>query len=385
MNNEDLNNINKLKFFYENMIALMPGHVYWKNTDCIYMGCNNEQAESLNLKSRHEITGKTDYDFSPKELADEFKKIDLLVLKTGEEITTEEKIIKNNQEQTVLSKKVPLYDAEHNIIGVLGISFDITAEKEAEKLRLEKSTLEEREATTKLIAASMAHELRTPLSSIEMGLEAIGNIFPQFVETYQMAKDAGMKVPFIAPMHLKAFTNIVKNTKTEARAALSVIDMLLVTTNTSHIDVSKFKELSMSQCVNDTLARYPLQDDEMNIIHWQQGDFNFMGDDILFTHVLFNLLKNALYYIRAASKGEISIWCEQNEKFNILHFKDTGLGMDKEVLEHIFERFFTRTRHGSGVGLAFCKLVMQSFGGDIICDSVKGEYTDFTLSFPKIK
>jgi signal transduction histidine kinase len=110
-----------------------------------------------------------------------------------------------------------------------------------------------------------------------------------------------------------------------------------------------------------------------------------MGDDILFTHVLFNLLKNALYYIRAASKGEISIWCEQNEKFNILHFKDTGLGMDKEVLEHIFERFFTRTRHGSGVGLAFCKLVMQSFGGDIICDSVKGEYTDFTLSFPKIK
>ncbi|MGA2655125.1 MAG: PAS domain-containing protein [Gammaproteobacteria bacterium] len=368
----------------ENIINNLPGHVYWKDKNFAFLGCNEKQFKSAGFSSQAEIIGKTDYDLPWREDADDLRKTDLKVITTGEVVTSEEpSTLSDGTAAIFLSKKIPLRNKENNIVGILGISFDITAEKEAEKLRLEKSVIEEREATTKLIAASMAHELRTPLSTIEVGLEAMTHIFPGLLETYQMAKQSGMQVPFINPMQLKAFSNIVKNSKMEARSALSVIDMLLVTTNTSAIDTSKFKTLSMGQCLADALHRYPLHEDETKLIHWKKCDFNFLGDDILFTHVIFNLLKNALYYLKAANKGEIFIWCEQTEKFNILHFKDTGFGMDKEVLDHIFERFFTRTRHGSGVGLAFCKLVMKSFGGDITCDSVKGEFTDFTLTFPR--
>ncbi|MFA6037890.1 MAG: PAS domain-containing sensor histidine kinase [Legionellales bacterium] len=367
----------------ENIINNLPGHVYWKDASFTYRGCNNIQAKDAGY-TKEEFVGKTDFEMPWKDEAHILRKYDKVVMEKDQIITSEEpSMLANGKEAIFLSKKMPLKDAENKTIGVLGISFDITAEKEAEKLRLEKKTLEEREAVTKLIAASMAHELRTPLTAIDAGLEGINLIFPKILEGYLMAKKAGVNVPFIPPMQLKVFERLIENTKMETRAAFSVIDMLLITTNTSQIDTEKFKECSIGKIVDEALKRYPLQDDDMKVIHWKRCDFTFWGDEILMTHVIFNLLKNALHYLKAANKGEIFITCDQNEKFNILHIKDTSAGMDPEVLAHIFERFFSRTRHGSGVGLAFCKLVMESFGGDISCDSVKGEYSDFTLMFPK--
>lgn len=110
----------------------------------------------------------------------------------------------------------------------------------------------------------------------------------------------------------------------------------------------------------------------------------FKGDELLIIHVLFNLLKNAIYYVRAAGKGNISIRIENGDKYNFLYFKDTGQGINAKVLPHIFERFFSRTYHGTGIGLAYCKLVMQNLDGDITCRSKEFEYTEFKLSFPKI-
>jgi signal transduction histidine kinase len=56
--------------------------------------------------------------------------------------------------------------------------------------------------------------------------------------------------------------------------------------------------------------------------------------------------------------------------------------MPAEVTARIFDHFFTKTRHGTGVGLAYCKMVMEDLGGDMTCESVKGEYTHFILHFP---
>jgi len=100
-------------------------------------------------------------------------------------------------------------------------------------------------------------------------------------------------------------------------------------------------------------------------------------------HVLFNLLKNALYYIEAANKGEIYIRAEKTPDANILHFKDTGKGMASSMMPYVFERFYSKTQHGTGIGLAFCKSVIESFGGKISCESVEGEHTTFILEFPK--
>ncbi len=372
--------INKLKKHYENMIALMPGHVYWKDIHCVYQGCNNAQAKSLGLSSRHEIVGKTDYDLSPKDIADEIRKVDLSIIQTKTEKTIEEVIIKEGSKRIVLSKKVPLYD-EASIVGILGISFDITAEKEA--LRLEKQLLEEQESVMRLLASSIAHELRTPLAAIRIGSEGIGLYLPDLVKSYKMAKDAGLDVPWVMSNKLELLSRSIDLIQMETQEAFSIIDMMLMNANTLTIDKEKFQSCSIANCIETAIARYPFQKNEVDKIHWQKSDFTFLGNDLLMTHVIFNLMKNALFYLKAANKGDIHIWCEQQDELNVLHFKDTGLGIDEDVLPKIFDRFYSRTLKGTGVGLAFCKLVMESFGGSIICQSVTGEFTEFLMTFPK--
>ena len=95
------------------------------------------------------------------------------------------------------------------------------------------------------------------------------------------------------------------------------------------------------------------------------------------------LLKNAIYYIRAAGKGDIRIWLEKADDYNILHFKDTGMGMTQESLANAFVQFYTSRSNGSGLGLSFCKSVMVGHNGDISVESEESEFTHFQLQFPK--
>ena len=93
--------------------------------------------------------------------------------------------------------------------------------------------------------------------------------------------------------------------------------------------------------------------------------------------VLFNLLKNSLYY-----KAKIDIWLETSNQANFLHFKDYGTGIEQDKINHIFDDFFTSDKKGgTGLGLPFCKKVILAFGGDISCKSIEGEFTEFVLSF----
>ena len=69
---------------------------------------------------------------------------------------------------------------------------------------------------------------------------------------------------------------------------------------------------------------------------------------------------------------------------NKLHIKDTAKGIKQEDLPHIFDNLYSKRKGGTGVGLAHCKMVMQSYGGSISCDSVYGVYTTFTLTFPRL-
>jgi len=82
--------------------------------------------------------------------------------------------------------------------------------------------------------------------------------------------------------------------------------------------------------------------------------------------------------------GECRITLKKGEKFNELIFEDTAKGISTDALPKLFTRFSTTCRGGTGMGLAFCKMVMQEYGGDIICESELGKYTRFILTFPTI-
>lgn len=102
-------NMKKLKEFYEKIVFLLPGHVYWKDRGGKYMGCNDLQAQDLGLSSKDDIIGKTDYELSVEEEAEGLRKTDLEVMESGvPQVLEEIKILDDGAELVYLSEKVPL-------------------------------------------------------------------------------------------------------------------------------------------------------------------------------------------------------------------------------------------------------------------------------------
>ncbi|MHA1558615.1 MAG: sensor histidine kinase [Alphaproteobacteria bacterium] len=111
-------------------------------------------------------------------------------------------------------------------------------------------------------------------------------------------------------------------------------------------------------------------------------DFLIFLDPYLFKLILFNLMKNAFFALKKAGKGDVVFLLEKGTTTNFLNIKDTGCGICHSIKKHIFERFFTSNSYGTGMGLVFCKEVIERFGGDISFVSEEGKGTIFTLSIP---
>jgi signal transduction histidine kinase len=77
-------------------------------------------------------------------------------------------------------------------------------------------------------------------------------------------------------------------------------------------------------------------------------------------HILFNLIKNALQAIKEIGQGEVYISLKHDKKFNYLIFKDTASEITAKVCETLFQQYSSDSGDGAGLGLAFCKMVMQS-------------------------
>jgi CheY-like chemotaxis protein len=167
-----------------------------------------------------------------------------------------------------------------------------------------------------------------------------------------------------------------------------VIDLILGSLKSNTVDRSRFAYLSAAKATQKAVDEYSfvernVRDDRGNLRDRVTvrvvKDFSFYGDETPYVFVLFNLIKNALYYLGQKSDATIVLTVDDHKVI----VRDTGPGIDKEVLAHLFESFMTSGKaEGTGLGLSYCKRTMQSFGGDIHCDSVVGEFTQFTLTFP---
>lgn len=243
----------------------------------------------------------------------------------------------------------------------------------------------ERLQTMKSLAGAMAHEMRTPLLGIVGFNRLLQRYMPTLIEVYKKSDPPLYNGPAIPLKNLDDLSKIPDSLEKITHQARSIIDMLLINLK-EDVSESSLEVCSINDCVEDALNEYPLTDEDGALISFDKTlDFHFFGNPLFVKHVIFNLLKNALYYVKAVGKGSIFIWCEIDKDVNKLHFKDTGMGIAKEVLPYIFDRFFTKTKYGTGIGLAFCRIVMRKLGGDIVCLSKKGDFTHFILTFPVVK
>lgn len=118
---------------YRTLIKHIPQKVFLKDTNSVYLSCNENYAGDLNIKPEG-IIGKTDYNFFPEELAEKYRRDDKRIIETGKTEDIEEKYIEQGKERWVHTVKTPYKDEEGNIIGVLGIFYDITERKKAEEV-----------------------------------------------------------------------------------------------------------------------------------------------------------------------------------------------------------------------------------------------------------
>jgi len=293
----------------------------------------------------------------------------------------------------ILDRCFPIYNEANECLAVSGVAIDITDDKQAEEAL--KKAKEEAESAfaemekmnegLKLIAASIAHELRTPLSAISSAMKGILKYLPQLLTTYQIAKDNRLQIPYIPSYRVELLNKINNQIQREIESSHLIIDMLLMKIQQPNTIKSDFQIYSIVACINEAIKRYPLATEDKILIHWTPDtDFHFKGKSALIIHVFFNLIKNALYYVKNTDKGEITISLASDSDFNKVYFKDTGKGIAPEILPHIFERFYSKTTGGAGIGLAFCKQVLQEIGGDINCQSIEHEFTQFEILFPPL-
>ena len=229
------------------------------------------------------------------------------------------------------------------------------------------------------LAGGIAHEMRNPLGQVRHTLNTIQHQLPVYhperpVESWD-------------EQALDQVYQGVAHGQMAVKRGVQVIDMMLDQVHDKPIDPDRFVYLSAARTTRKALDEYGYDSPaERERVHLEDGqEFTFRGDETLYLFVLFNLLKNAFYYLKTAPDSEIFLRLERGESDNRLHFKDTGPGIAKENLDHLFDNFFTAGKQGgTGLGLAYCKRVMRAFGGDITCDSVLGEFTAFTLSFPAV-
>lgn len=248
----------------------------------------------------------------------------------------------------------------------------------AEKARIETQT---REAVM-VFAGSIAHDLRTPLAILNMRSHTLKKILPDLLDTCEYAK----KTTHQQHDDLK---NIPKEfIKTIAEMQLFISETLKVLGRVISGDLMK-NDLVMCDswsCISNSLQHYSFEKNtKRELINWDQSyRFSFLGNQILFTRILFNLLENSFYQIHKNNRGDIFISTEDGGNVNMLRFRDTAGEIPLDFAASLFKSYQTTKENGSGVGLSFCKLTMQSFGGDITCRITDEGYLEFMLTFPKV-
>jgi two-component system CAI-1 autoinducer sensor kinase/phosphatase CqsS len=227
------------------------------------------------------------------------------------------------------------------------------------------------------------------LASIGATSKGVSNLLPVLTEAYDQAKAAGMKVKPLRRSQLTKLDDALASIGREVEYSNTIIDMLLVNTADKPLSDVESETFSIRGAVEEAVSRYPFnnrQERELITVSVRE-DFQITAPRLLIIHVLFNLIKNGLYFVQRARKGSIDISASFTGGEGSIVVHDTGAGMPPGIRSRIFERFYTTTQTGqsAGIGLSFCRLVMESVGGRITCESEEGEFTTFTLFFPEFR
>jgi two-component system, CAI-1 autoinducer sensor kinase/phosphatase CqsS len=249
---------------------------------------------------------------------------------------------------------------------------------------------EEKMRAARTLAGHIAHEMRTPLLGIQLDAGKARNYMPVLVDALEFARAHGWKGKNVRPAQLDLLTQSMSRIREHATSAGMIVDMLLFNARHDAIDRQGFRAVSVAASFNKAMDRYYFRGNERGKVHVTiNGDFHVLGAEVMLVHVFFNLLKNALRAVEPDPQGRVEVRIDaadlstgKNEGTVVI--ADTGPGIPAHLLPDLFTAFRTTSAAGtgSGLGLAFCKLAVDSSGGRITASRAPGYGAVLTMVFP---
>ena len=244
------------------------------------------------------------------------------------------------------------------ISGLVAVLHDTTEQEKEERER-------------RLFVSNVSHELRTPLTSVKSYLEAL---------------DEGALYEPVAPDFIKVSLN---ETNRMMRMVTDLLHLSRIDNATGHLDVELINFTAFITFIlnrfdkmrsQDQEKKYELVRDYPITSVWIEIDTDKM------TQVIDNILNNAIKY--SPDGGKITVSMKTTDDQMILSISDQGLGIPKEDLPKIFDRFYrvdkarSRAQGGTGLGLAIAKEIIKQHNGFIWAKSEYGKGSTFTIVLP---
>ena len=244
---------------------------------------------------------------------------------------------------------------------------------------------QEKMRAAKTLAGHIAHEMRTPLLGVQFDAGKVRQLLPALVSSYDWARQNGWSGPRLPPAQFKGVASSMDRICEHASSANLIIDMLLVNARHDRVRQQGFETIRMNAVVRQAIDRFHFRLGERQRVEIRYGeDFTFRGSELLTIHVVFNLLKNALKAVEPVTGGAITLSTGRRDRLGQFMISDNGAGIPPKLIDEIFTPFATGATAGtgSGMGLAFCKTVIEGFGGHIDCFTEAGHGTTFICAVP---
>jgi len=368
-------NLERQRILLETIIESTPDPIFAKDREGRYIMLNSAAARVLG-RTRSEAFGLTnnDNDMLPPKTATGLRDRDLRIMETGKADVAEDVVPDRQRGETrvFLSTKAPLRDPTGAVVGIVGITRDITERKtreetlrhameEAERAReaAERANL----AKSKFLAAA-SHDLRQPLQSLVL----FAGVLKGYVD---------------GPRGQQALKQLENGLGTLKALLDSLLDVSQLDAGIVTPEVTDFP---ISMVLDEIAANYaPIA--SAKGLNWQIDACTeaVHSDMTLLGRVLRNLVENAIRYTRS---GHIRIICRRIEDRLRIEVQDSGIGIPAEQLDCIFEEFHqvgnsARDRtQGLGLGLAIVRRIADLLGHRIETRSRSGEGSIFSIALP---
>lgn len=353
----------------------IPDTIYFKDTAFRFTRINVAAAQVIGVETPEQAYGKTDYDWQPVELAESSIAEEREILQSRQPLIDriEYNPKRDGTPRWFSATKAPIIDKAGHVLGIAGISRDITrrmlAEQQVKRLNmeLELRALELERANQELEAFSysVSHDLRAPLRAID-GYSRI------LQEDYDaLLDDEGRRVSGVI--------------RSEAQRMSQLIDDLLELSRLGRREMQE-SEIDMAAMARRVFAELTATDKSGGITFTLGSLPSEQGDPTLLYQVWINLLSNAIKFTAKRECPQIQVDGSRTETETIYAVHDNGAGFDMKYynkLFGVFQRLHNdRDFGGTGVGLAIVQRAVRRHGGRVWAEGQVNEGATFYFALP---